>query len=143
MIVPKNRPTWDEYFLEFARVASSRSTCPRAHVGSLVVVENRIIATGYNGSAPGQPHCTDIGCQQEDGHCQQTLHAEVNAIGQCAQFGVPCRGATLYIYFEKLTSGNYPEPIPGCRECNKVIRAAAIHRVVTLHGDHNIAVFNL
>ena len=137
------RPTWDEYFLAFAEVASTRSTCPRAHCGAVVVVGNRIISTGYNGSSPGQPHCSDIGCYQEDGHCQQTIHAEVNALAQCAQYGTPCREATLYIYFRKLSTGNYPDPIPGCRECNKMIRAAAIRRVVTLHGDHSVAEFLL
>ena len=106
-------------------------------------MQNRIIATGYNGAAPGQPHCTDMGCKEDDGHCQRTLHAEVNAIGQCAQYGIACKGATLYIFFVKLSSTNYPDPIPGCRECNKPIRAAGISRVVTLHGDNNIAVFVL
>ncbi|MBU1173343.1 MAG: dCMP deaminase, partial [Proteobacteria bacterium] len=64
------RPSWNDYFLAIAKVVSRRSTCPRAHVGAVIVShDNRILATGYNGSPLGEPHCDDIGCLIVDNHC--------------------------------------------------------------------------
>lgn len=109
--------------MAIAEAVSTRSTCPRARVGAVVVVDNRVIATGYNGAAPGEEHCTDVGCLVEDGHCQRALHAEVNAIAQCARMGVSCKNASLYIYFEGSDVSHYDAP---CRECMKVIKSAGI-----------------
>ena len=93
----------------------------------MLVKERRIIATGYNGALAGEAHCTDVGCMMEDGHCQRAIHAEVNAIGQAAQFGVSIKGATLYIYRENNTSVG----AGACRECQKVIGASGISDVRT------------
>lgn len=117
------RPSWDEYFLEIAKLVSTRATCPRASVGAVLVLDKRIVATGYNGAPPGEPHCTEVGCLMEDGHCQRAIHAEVNAIAQAAQFGVAVRGATLYVY-DSLGRGRE------CRECRKVVKAAGVMKVV-------------
>ena len=71
----------EDYFMEIACITSLRGTCNRAQVGAIIVSDdNRIISTGYNGSFPKSPHCTDIGCLMEDGHCVRTLHAEVCAV---------------------------------------------------------------
>jgi dCMP deaminase len=114
------RPSWHEYFLAIAEVVSRRSTCPRAHVGAVIVsAGNRILATGYNGSPPGEAHCDDIGCLMEDNHCQRTLHAEVNAIAFAARAGVRLQGGRLYIWSSRGDS------IP-CRECEKVIKAVGL-----------------
>jgi len=117
------RPGWDEYFMEIAKLVSTRATCPRASVGAVLVVDRRIVATGYNGAPSGEPHCIEAGCLVEDGHCQRAIHAEVNAIAQAAQFGVPVRGATMYVY-DSLARGRE------CRECRKVVRAAGVTKVV-------------
>ncbi|KKL73139.1 hypothetical protein LCGC14_2077890 [marine sediment metagenome] len=53
-----SRPDWDLYFIRIAKEVASRSTCPRAAVGAVIVKDNKIISTGYNGAAPGMPHCT-------------------------------------------------------------------------------------
>lgn len=53
------RPSWDTYFMEMAEHVSTRATCDRKHVGAVLVQDKRIIATGYNGSIPGVPHCDD------------------------------------------------------------------------------------
>lgn len=74
------RPTWDEYFLDLATVIALRSTCPRLHVGCVIVQDKRIIATGYNGAPAHADHCDDVGCLLVDGHCERAIHAEVNAI---------------------------------------------------------------
>lgn len=59
---PAPRPSFDQTFMEIAGIVSKRATCPRLQVGSVITVDNRIIATGYNGSPAGLPHCTEVGC---------------------------------------------------------------------------------
>ncbi len=115
------RPTWDKYFLEIAEVVSHRATCPRASVGAVIVKDNHILSTGYNGAAPGEPHC---GCIIENEHCQKAVHAETNAVAQAAKFGIPINGATMY-YWDSL--GRSAE---SCTKCTQVMKAAGIVRVV-------------
>ncbi len=98
------RPTWDEYFLQLARQAATRSTCLRRQVGAVLVRDKRILATGYNGAPRGVAHCLDIGCLREQlgipsGERQElcrAIHAEQNAVIQAAIHGVAIEGATLY-----------------------------------------------
>jgi dCMP deaminase len=90
------RPTWDEYFLSIAQAVAARSTCDRLHVGAVVVKDNRIIGTGYNGAPPGEPHCDDDGHLMVDNHCKRTIHAEVNAINHARQ-AHSLYGATIYV----------------------------------------------
>ncbi len=116
------RPSWDDYFLQIARDVATRATCPRRHVGAVIVREKRILSTGYNGSPPGQPHCTEIGCLMEDDRCIRTLHAEQNAIIQAALHGVSTEGATLY------------GTCRPCHVCARMIVGAGILRTVFL-GD--------
>ncbi len=94
---PTSRPSWDETFLAIAAVAARRSTCPRLHVGAVLVQANHVIATGYNGSLPGAPHCDTAGCELVAGHCVRTSHAESNAIAQAARLGTATEGALLYL----------------------------------------------
>ena len=76
------RPSWDEYFLKLAMLASERATCPRMHCGCVLVKDKYVLATGYNGSLPGTPHCYEDGCMVVNDHCVRTNHAEINAICQ-------------------------------------------------------------
>ena len=69
----------------------------RLMVGATIVRDKRIIAGGYNGSVSGGVHCIDEGCYVIDGHCVRTVHAEANALLQCAKFGVPTDGADIYV----------------------------------------------
>ncbi len=112
------RATWDEYFLRIAAEVSSRATCPRKHVGALFARERSILATGYNGSVRGMPHCDESGCLMEDGHCIRTVHAEINALAQAARNGQRIEGATLY-------STAMP-----CWPCAKALYNAGIGRFV-------------
>lgn len=100
------RPSWDQYFMTITRQVAERSTCTRAKVGAVIVRDRNILATGYNGSPAGLPHCIDVGClifksQTPSGeieeNCFRTIHAEVNAIAQAAKNGSPIRGADIYI----------------------------------------------
>lgn len=117
------RPTWDEYFLEIAKTVANRATCPRASVGAVIVKDHHILATGYNGAPSGEPHCIDVGCLMENGHCQRAIHAETNAVAQAARFGVPVEGATIY-YWDSLQRSVV------CVKCSQVIKAAGITRIV-------------
>jgi dCMP deaminase len=117
---PMARPSWDEYFMELAQVVAKRSTCNRRSVGAVLVRDKRILTTGYNGSPPGLPHCTDEGCLMVEGHCVRAIHAEQNAIVQAALHGIDLSGATCYV-----TSSP-------CVHCAKMLIAAGIKRIVYL-----------
>ena len=123
-----SRPDWDLYFIRIAKEISSRSTCPRASVGVVITRNNRILATGYNGSPAGEPHCEDVGCDVVNGHCHRAVHAETNAIVQAAKFGASIDGATMYIYGIHHIDGE--GFINSCSACELVIKAAGIKEVV-------------
>lgn len=91
------RISWDQYFMAQSHLLAMRSTCTRLTVGATIVRDKRIIAGGYNGSITGGDHCIDKGCYVIDHHCVRTIHAEVNAILQCAKFGVPTEDAEMYV----------------------------------------------
>ncbi len=112
------RPDWDSYFMKIAFAVSERSTCDRAFIGCVLVLEKRILTTGFNGSPTGQPHCDDVGHLMVDGHCVRTIHAETNAIIQAALHGVSTRGCTCYVT-------HFP-----CINCAKVLVNAGITRLV-------------
>lgn len=121
----KKRPSWDEYFLKVAMLVSERATCPRMHCGCVLVKDKQILSTGYNGSIPGDDHCEDVGCLIVDNHCVRTIHAEMNAIIQCALHGVSTQGATAYIT-------NMP-----CTNCAKALIAAGIKEIVIFSDYHD------
>lgn len=91
------RISWHQYFMAQSYLLSLRSTCTRLTVGATIVRDKRIIAGGYNGSIAGGDHCIDKGCYVIDNHCVRTIHAEMNALLQCAKFGVPTANAEIYV----------------------------------------------
>ncbi len=99
------RPTIDEYFIQFAELAATRSTCVRRQVGAVLVRNKHILATGYNGTPMNTKHCTTETCLRlkagvkpgERHELCRGVHAEQNAIIQCALHGVSSRDATLYV----------------------------------------------
>lgn len=90
------RVEWDEYFMNIAKVVSSRSTCDRKFVGAVIVRDKTILSTGYNGSIRKLEHCSEVGHMMENDHCVATIHAEANAILQAAKNGVSIDGGTIY-----------------------------------------------
>ncbi|WP_066155519.1 ComE operon protein 2 [Halalkalibacter krulwichiae] len=108
------RISWNQYFMAQSHLLALRSTCTRLMVGATIVRDKRIIAGGYNGSVSGGAHCIDDGCYVVDNHCIRTIHAEVNALLQCAKFGVPTEGAEIYVT-------HFP-----CVHCTKAIIQAGI-----------------
>jgi dCMP deaminase len=114
----RKRASWDEYFMAIAREVATRSTCDRKHVGAVIVREKIILATGYNGSIRGLPHCDDVGHLMEDGHCVRTVHAEANAIVQAARNGARLEAADIYVTASP------------CFGCFKLIANAGLKRIV-------------
>jgi len=127
------RPSWDEYFKDLVDTVARRSTCDRGRSGAVIVINNKIITTGYAGSPPGQPHCDEVGhlmreVIDEEGnksmHCIRTLHAEENAILQAAEEGKRVKGATLFC------------SMTPCYRCAKMIVTVGIVRVVAKRRYH-------
>ncbi len=124
------RPSWEEYFLQLARVVATRSTCTRRQVGAVLVRDKRILATGYNGVPAGLAHCTEVGCLREElgipsGQRQEIcrgLHGEQNALLQCALHGIPTAGSILYCTHEP------------CVTCAKMLVGCGVQRVVFLES---------
>lgn len=104
--------------MNIAKEVATRSTCDRKHVGSVIVRDKSILATGYNGSVRGLGHCDDEGHLMEDGHCVRTVHAEANAIVQAARNGVRIDGAGIYVTASP------------CWGCFRLIANAGIVRIV-------------
>ena len=108
-----NRISWDEYFSKIVMTTSERSPCERLQVGCLLVNDNRIVSQGYNGFLPGCPHESIV----RDNHEQATLHAEQNALMDCAKRGVSCNGCIAYIT-------HYP-----CIICTRLLLAGGIKKI--------------
>ncbi len=115
------RPSWDEYFKEIVQVTAKRSPCERLQVGCLLVKDNRIVSQGYNGFLPGCEHQLIV----RDGHEQATVHAEQNAIADCARRGVSCEGCIAYIT-------HYP-----CIICCRILLAAGIKNIKYINDYRN------
>lgn len=111
------RAGWNEYFMGIAYQAATRSTCARKHVGAVIVRDRTLLSTGYNGSVRGLPHCEEVGCEMEDGHCVTTIHAEANAIIQAAKNGVSLHDSELYTTASP------------CWGCFKLIANSGIRRI--------------
>ena len=126
----RKRPDWEVYFLKMARLASTRSTCIRRHVGAVLVKEKKILATGYNGVPSGISHCADVGCLRDEEQIPsgqrhelcRGLHAEQNAILQAAYHGVSIQGSVLFCT-------NFP-----CVICSKMLINAGIRQIFYLEG---------
>lgn len=126
-----SRPTWDEYFMNIAKLVATRSTCLRRQVGAVIVKNKQILATGYNGAPSGLDHCDEIGCLRaqlgvpsgERHELCRALHAEQNAFLQAARHGTSVANATLYIT-------NQP-----CSICAKMIINAGIEKVL-IEGEY-------
>ncbi|MBO6167989.1 MAG: dCMP deaminase family protein [Kiritimatiellae bacterium] len=125
------RPSWDEYFMGIAEVVAKRSNCLRRHVGAVVMRDNHILSTGYNGTPRGVRNCFEGGCPRCAGesasgtHLDECLctHAEQNAICQAALYGHALEGGTIYV------------TISPCLTCAKLIINAGIREVV-YGGDY-------
>ncbi|MFC1496790.1 cytidine/deoxycytidylate deaminase family protein [Candidatus Margulisiibacteriota bacterium] len=120
------RPSWDRYFIQITSDISKRATCLKRTVGAIIVKDNRILSTGYNGAPKGFEHCSKSGCLRKklkvpSGQRHELcrgLHAEQNAIIQAAVHGVNIKGGTLYCTYQP------------CIICVKMMINAGIKRLV-------------
>lgn len=112
------RQDWDKYFMDVAKVVSTRATCDRKYVGAVIVKNRIILSTGYNGSVSKADHCHEAGHMMEDGHCVRTVHSEANAIVQAAKNGVSIDDATIYVTASP------------CWNCFKLIANSGIKKIV-------------
>lgn len=121
------RPSWNEYFLAIAQTVSTRSDCERDKVGSVVVKDRRIRATGYNGAPPGQDGCSSCPRRNSDSASGSNydncvaVHAEANALIYCNREDLV--DSTIYITRDP------------CYGCTKLIKAAGVSKIVTPVGE--------
>lgn len=140
---PFIRPSWDEYFIEIAKVVASRSTCLRRRYGAVTVKDHVIVSTGYNGAPRGSENCVDRGtCRRKELNVPageryelcEAVHAEQNAIVN----GSPERMKNSSIYIAGFEEDNsFAEGKP-CLLCQRMIRNAQIKDVIYLSKDGNI-----
>jgi len=117
----EERPSWNEYFKNIVLYTSTRSSCNRLKVGCILVKDNRIISQGYNGFLSGHPHESIV----VHDHEISTIHAEQNAIIDCAKRGVSCDESTAYIT-------HFP-----CIHCLKMLVQSGIKQIYYVHDYKN------
>jgi dCMP deaminase len=145
-----NRPSKDEYYLNIAKAVAARSTCLRRKFGAVIVKDDVIVSTGYNGPARGVVNCQEVGCLKNQlnippytgyDYCI-AVHAEENAIINAARHGAEVKGGTLYLYGENVEDGKITEANP-CKRCRRAIINAGIIRVVIRKSESEIEEFNV
>jgi len=125
-----NRPNWDEYFIKITQNVAERATCVKRKVGAIIVKDNRILSTGYNGAPKGFKHCEEVGCLRKQMNLPsgerhelcRGLHAEQNAIVQAAVYGTKIEGASMYCNYQP------------CVICAKMMINAGIKNLVYAGG---------
>jgi dCMP deaminase len=141
-VIPKRagRPSWDEYFINIAKVVSSRSTCLRRRYGAVIVKDRVIVSTGYNGSPRGSDNCVDINkCMRRELNVPpgeryelcEAVHAEQNAIIN----GAPDRMKDASIYIAGFEEDDTPANGRPCKLCSRMIRNAGIVEVIYLDKE--------
>jgi dCMP deaminase len=119
----QSRISADDVLIGYTKLVAQRGTCLRAKVGCVIALETRPLSEGYNGSLPGEPHCTDVGCLMENGHCVRTIHAEANAVSWAAKRGIPLAGSTLFTY-------GWKDGI--CDRCRKIAVSAGVIKIIEI-----------
>jgi len=126
----RERPSWDEYFMDITCLVAKRATCLRRAVGAVVIKDRRLLSTGYNGAPSGLDHCFEVGCLRvklnvpsgERHELCRALHAEQNALIQASLHGISVKGATLYTTTQP------------CVICAKMLINAGIKEIVMSSG---------
>ena len=144
MRIPK-----DEYYLGIAEAVGARSPCLRRKFGAIIVVNDAIVSTGYNGPARGSTNCEEVGCLKDMANAPSyssydlcpAVHAEENTVINAARNGASVFGGTLYIV------GKYPDgrlaPSHPCDRCKRVLINAGVEKVITKDESGKIIVFNV
>ena len=137
-----SRLSKDEYYLNIAKAVSARSPCIRRQFGAIIVKNDAVISTGYNGPARGVVNCMDVGCIKNEldlppytgyDYCPG-VHAEENALLNAARHGSSVLDGTLYLYGQRFNGDSLTEGRP-CDRCKRAIINAGIKKVVTKSVD--------
>jgi dCMP deaminase len=120
------RPSWDEYFMNIAKVVASRSNCMKRKVAAIIVRDKRVVSTGYNGTPRGTRNCNEGGCPRCNSLAASGTaldeclcsHGEENAIVQASYHGVSLKDAIIYTTFAP------------CLQCSKMIINSGIREVI-------------
>lgn len=127
----------ENYYLDIAETVLERSTCLRRQYGAIIVRNDEIVATGYNGAPRGRKNCSDLGrCVRvqlqvprgERYELCRSVHAEQNAIINASRSEM--LGATLYLVGLENRTGGYVEAAAPCSLCKRMIINAGIERVI-------------
>ncbi len=144
-----SRPDKDMYYLKIAEAVGARSPCLRRKFGAIMVVNDAIVSTGYNGPARGSVNCEETGCLKDMANAPAyaaydlcpAVHAEENTVINAARNGVSVYGGTLYIV------GKYPDgrlaPSYPCDRCKRVLINSGVKQVVTIDEKGNVIKFNV
>ncbi len=122
-----DRPDYDTYFMNMAFLVATRTTCLRRSVGAVIVKDQRILSTGYNGAPKGVKDCIELGfCVRQEKNVPsgqrhelcRGVHAEQNAIANAAYFGVAINGASIYMTESP------------CNICTKILINSGIRKII-------------
>ncbi len=139
------RPEKDKYYLDIARAVASRSPCLRVKYGAIIVKNDAIVSTGYNGPIRGGVNCYEVGCLKEVlnlphgkayDYCP-AVHAEENAIINAGRNGSSVLGGILYLYGTDVKTEKVVKSVP-CDRCKRAIINAGITKVVMINEDGSI-----
>lgn len=148
------RPTKQEYYLNITKEIASRSNCLSAKIGAVIVKEDQIISTGYNGAPRKTKDCIEYGsCLRRDLKVPsgqryelcRTVHAEQNSIINAARSGVSVLGGTMYMCGTRIFGVEKPEPIDAvpCFICKKMIINSGLSSVVCLMKNGTVNVYSV
>ena len=145
-----NRISKENYYLNIAQTVLERATCLRRVYGAIIVKNDEIISTGYNGSPRGRKNCVDMGfCTREAMQVPRgeryelcrSVHAEMNAIISAARRDT--LGATLYLAGREAKTGELLHDATSCSMCRRLIINAGIQRVVIRNTDRDYSVVHV
>ena len=148
--VSMNRVSKENYYLDIAQTVTERATCLRRVYGAIIVKNDEIISTGYNGAPRGRKNCVDLGyCTREAMQVPRgqryelcrSVHAETNAIISASRS--ECLGATLYLACHNARTGQLEEDTSPCSMCRRIIINAGISRVVVRNTKEKFTVYNV
>ena len=140
----------ENYYLDIAQTVLERSTCLRRCYGAIIVRNDEIVATGYNGAPRGRKNCSDLGCcvrermqvpRGERYELCRSVHAEANAIISAARNA--CIGGTIYLVGKDAKSGEILGDATSCSMCRRMIINAGLARVVIRNTPTDFTVLDV
>ncbi|MFW5912185.1 MAG: deoxycytidylate deaminase [Candidatus Hadarchaeota archaeon] len=144
------RPTKSKYYLGIAKAVCKRSPCIRRQYGAIIVKDDAIVSTGYNGPPRGVINCNEVGCLKEERDLPHygsydyciAVHAEENSVINAARHGARVLNGTLYLYGREYDTGNTVKGKP-CNRCKRTIINAGIKKVITEETDGSVEKYDV